>query len=56
MKEEKFEKLMRYAKGEERERCIGVIEFYISELGDTPGEKVAKRMLDAVKKTIESAR
>ena len=47
------ELLIKYAKNEEKTRIIGIIEFYISTLGDTSGEKTAKHLLNLCIKTIE---
>jgi predicted DNA-binding protein len=54
MTEEKFEKLVQYAKREERERILGIIEFYIEELSDdTVAERFTKRILKQCVKIAE---
>lgn len=47
------EALHRVIRHEEQERVIGIIEFYISTLHDSTGEKTAKHILTNVIKTIE---
>ena len=51
--EERFERAIRVARFEEQNRICGMIEFYIGALGDTSGERSAKKILEHVIKTIE---
>lgn len=52
--EHSYEKLMDYAKREERERILGIIEYYISELSDdTTAERLAKKWLRRCVTTVE---
>ena len=53
-REEKYKKLIRYAQLEHQDRIIGIIEFYITTLGDGAGEKTAKHLLENCIKTINA--
>lgn len=46
---------MEYARREERERILGIIEYFISEVSDdTVGERYAKNILKKCVVTIEN--
>jgi hypothetical protein len=53
MHDHQYEKLRRVVVREERERILGIFEWYISVLGDSSSEKNTKQILEHIIKTIE---
>lgn len=47
------ERILRVLRHEATDRAVGIIEMYITMLGDTNGEKTAKKILEHVIKTLE---
>jgi hypothetical protein len=47
------DRLVAYIRKEETERIIGIIEYYITTLGDSTAEKNTKHILEHVIRTIE---
>lgn len=48
----RYERLIRAARAEESLRVVGIIEMYKGILGETSGEKTAKKILEHVIKTV----
>jgi hypothetical protein len=48
MQEEQFEKLVRMAKREERERILGILEFYVKEWEGSLNARMLKQVIDTI--------
>ena len=53
MPTEKYEKIIRMSRREEREKILGILEFYRDEMGDSTYENYAKKKLNTIIETIE---
>lgn len=49
----KYDRLIRMAKEEERERIIGIMEYYTTILDDSTHDRIVKHLIGHIIKTIE---
>lgn len=54
MPTEKYDNIIRMSRREEREKILGILEFYRDEMGITPFENYARKKLNTIITTIES--
>lgn len=55
MNDEKYNNMRRVIREEERDRLAGLLEFYISTLGDTTAERTVAHILKSVINTIDKS-